>query len=47
MVVYIKTGDFVEAQQYAELWNSVAEKLMNCAKGFKRHCNLGVLDIRL
>ncbi len=29
MTVYIKTGDVIKAQQYAELWNSIAEKLMN------------------
>lgn len=29
MTVYIKTGDVMKAQQYAELWNSIAEKLMN------------------
>gem|GEM_PF-1601797 len=29
MTVYIKTGDVMKTQQYAELWNSIAENLMN------------------
>ena len=29
VTVYVKTGDVEKAQQYAELWNSIAEKNMN------------------
>jgi tetratricopeptide (TPR) repeat protein len=44
IAVYIKTGDVIKAQQYAELWNSIAEKLMNTDLQKALNCISGLLN---
>ena len=44
VTVYIKTGDVMKAQQYAEIWNSIAEKLMNTDLQKALNCISGLLN---